>query len=115
MTAVLEPGATPAPYDLSDRYRSGASPMLLTGVQAVARLLVEHRQLDRRPGLRTGTFVSGYPGSPLGGLDQLLLKLPQEMADNDVTVVPGMNEELAATAVWGSQSDITLDHDRYDG
>jgi len=115
MTAVLEPGATPAPYDLADRYRSGASPTLLTGVQAVARLLVEHRQLDRRRGLRTGTFVSGYPGSPLGGLDQLLLKLPQEMADNDVTVVPGMNEELAATAVWGSQSDVTLDHDRYDG
>jgi len=115
MTAVLEPGSASEAYDLADRYRSGAAPMLLTGVQAIARLLVEQRQADRRRDLRTATFVSGYPGSPLGGVDQLLLGMPAEMAANDVTVVPGLNEELAATAVWGSQSDVTLDHDRFDG
>jgi len=115
VTAVFEPGTAFEAYDLADRYRVGAGPVLLTGVQAVARMLVEQRALDRRHGLRTGTFVSGYPGSPLGGLDQLLLGLPQEMADSDITVVPGLNEELAATAVWGTQSSVTLDTDRYDG
>ena len=115
MTAVFEPGTVFEGYDLADRYRAGAGPVLLTGVQAIARMLVEQRALDRRRGLRTGLFISGYPGSPLGGLDQLLLKMPQEMADNDITVVPGLNEELAATAVWGTQSAATLDTDRYDG
>ena len=115
MTAVFEPGTSFEAYDLADRYRVGAGPVLLTGIQAIARMLVEQRALDRRRGLRTGTFISGYPGSPLGGLDQLLLSLPAEMADNDITVVPGMNEELAATAVWGSQSAVTLDTERYDG
>ena len=115
MTAVFEPGTAFEAYDLADRYRVGAGPVLLTGVQAIARMLVEQRALDRRRGLRTGTFISGYPGSPLGGLDQLLLSLPKEMADADITVVPALNEELAATAVWGSQSAVTLDTSRYDG
>ncbi len=115
MTATFEPGTVFEAYDLADRYRSGAGPVLLTGVQAIARMLVEQRELDRRRGLRTGTFVSGYPGSPLGGLDQLLLRMPQEMADNAITVVPGLNEEIAATAVWGSQASATLDASRYDG
>lgn len=115
MTAVFEPGTVFEAYDLSDRYRAGAGPVLLTGVQAIARMLVEQRALDRRRGLRTGLFISGYPGSPLGGLDQLLLQMPEQMADNDITVVPGLNEELAATAVWGTQSSVTLDTDRYDG
>lgn len=115
MTAVFEPGTVFEAYDLSDRYRAGAGPVLLTGVQAIARMLVEQRALDRRRGLRTGLFISGYPGSPLGGLDQMLLAMPERMADNDITVVPGLNEELAATAVWGTQSSVTLDTDRYDG
>ena len=115
MTAVFEPGTSFEAYDLADRYRVGAGPVLLTGIQAIARMLVEQRALDQRRGLRTGTFISGYPGSPLGGLDQLLLGLPKEMADADITVVPGLNEELAATAVWGSQSAVTLDTERYDG
>lgn len=115
MTAVFEPGTAFEAYDLADRYRVGAGPVLLTGVQAIARMLVEQRALDRRRGLRTGTFISGYPGSPLGGLDTLLLGLEQEMADSDITVVPGLNEELAATAVWGTQSAATLDTSRYDG
>lgn len=117
MTAQMEVPAQEATesYHLSDRYRSGAPPTLMTGVQAIARLLVEQRAMDCRHGLQTGIFVSGYPGSPLGGVDQLLLHLPEEMAANNITVVPGLNEELAMTSVWGSQSEITLDHERYDG
>lgn len=90
-------------YDLADRYRHGSGPVLLTGVQAIARLLVEQRERDREAGSKTATFVSGYQGSPLGGVDRMLLGMPEVLADNDITFVPGFNEELAATAMWGSQ------------
>jgi indolepyruvate ferredoxin oxidoreductase len=90
----------PAKYDLNDRYRSGAQPVLLTGAQAIARLLVEQYELDRREGRRTACFVSGYQGSPRAGVDRLLSGMPDILAANDVTFVLGLNEELAATAVW---------------
>lgn len=113
----LGPAAAPeAPaYDLADRYRPGAPPTLLTGVQAIARLLVEHRALDRRRGLRTASFVSGYQGSPLGGLDRLIADLGDVMDANDVRFVPGLNEELAATAVWGSQLELPAGNRTHDG
>jgi indolepyruvate ferredoxin oxidoreductase len=87
-------------YTPADRYTPGARPVLLTGVQAIARLLVEQNVRDAG---RTASFVSGYPGSPLGGLDKLLHGLPQLKTDHGVHLVPGLNEELGATAVWGSQ------------
>jgi len=102
-------------YDLANRYQVGAPPTLLTGVQAIARLLVEHRAFDRRRGRHTATFVSGYQGSPLGGLDRLLMEMPDVMADNDIRVVPGVNEELAATSVWGSQTELPLGTRTHDG
>ncbi len=98
--------AAPAPapgYDPADRYRPGGRPVLLTGVQAIARMLVEQNARDARAGLRTEALVSGYPGSPLGGLDKLLHGLPQLKTEHGVHLVPGLNEELGATAVWGSQ------------
>jgi indolepyruvate ferredoxin oxidoreductase len=93
-------------YDLADRYRPGGGRVLMTGVQSVARLLVEQQQRDLRAGRRVAHLVSGYPGSPLGGLDKLLLGMPHLRTDHDVHVVPGLNEELGATAVWGSQLDL---------
>ncbi|HVM27931.1 MAG TPA: indolepyruvate ferredoxin oxidoreductase family protein [Mycobacteriales bacterium] len=99
------PLPTPA-YDLSDRYRPGGRRVLLTGVQAVARLLVEQQQRDARTGRKVAHLVSGYPGSPLGGLDKLLGSLPHLRTDHEVHLVPGLNEELGATAVWGSQLDL---------
>ena len=78
-------------------------PALLTGVQAVARLLIEQHARDRRAGLRTATFVSGYRGSPLGGLDQVIAAIPGLLDVHDIHLTPGLNEELGATAVWGSQ------------
>jgi indolepyruvate ferredoxin oxidoreductase len=107
-----EPSAT---YDLADRFRVGAPPALLTGVQAIARLLVEHRALDRRRGLRTASFVSGYQGSPLGGLDKMLGDMRDVLDANDIRFVPGLNEELAATAVWGSQIDLPAANATHDG
>jgi indolepyruvate ferredoxin oxidoreductase len=99
------PGA-PVDFDLGDRYRAGAGPVLLSGVQAIARLLVEQHAADARAGLRTASFVSGYQGSPLGGLDQTLARATELRETAGLTLVPGVNEELAATAVWGSQVEV---------
>ncbi|GAB4583914.1 indolepyruvate ferredoxin oxidoreductase family protein [Nocardia sp. IFM 10818] len=120
MTSVACPSSLPqaettAPYDLADRYRSGAGPVLLTGVQAIARLLVEQHVRDIRAGRRVATFVSGYQGSPLGGVDKMLLGMPNVLAEHDITFVPGLNEELAATSVWGSQADLPAGKPTHDG
>jgi indolepyruvate ferredoxin oxidoreductase len=96
----------PVEIDLGDRYRSGGGPVLLTGVQAIARMLVEQHAADRAAGLNTATFVSGYQGSPLGGLDQTLARAAELQENAGLTLVPGINEELAATAVWGSQLEV---------
>jgi len=101
----------PVEIDLGDRYRSGGGPVLLTGVQAIARMLVEQYVADRAAGLNTATFVSGYQGSPLGGLDQTLARAAELQENAGLTLVPGVNEELAATAVWGSQLEVP-EHER---
>lgn len=92
--------------DLAARYRTSSGPVLLTGVQAIARQLVEQHERDARAGKRVATFVSGYQGSPLAGLDQLLAGLPELSSEHHVRLVPGVNEELAATSVWGSQLEL---------
>src|SRR6478752_1984057 len=95
-------------YELGDRFRSGSGPVVVTGVQAIARALVEQHERDARTGLRVATFVSGYQGSPLGGVDRMLAAMPDVLAAHDITFVPGLNEELAATSVWGSQADLAM-------
>lgn len=113
-----DPGPDTSPYRLGDRYRTGSGRVLLTGVQAIARALVEQHERDTRAGLRVATFVSGYQGSPLGGVDRMLSGMPEVLQAHDITFVPGLNEELAATAVWGSQADFATfspDAARYDG
>ncbi|MEE2034195.1 indolepyruvate ferredoxin oxidoreductase, partial [Rhodococcus sp. CC-R104] len=112
-TAIRE--SERVPYDLGDRYRSGSGTVLLTGVQAIARQLVEQHVRDIRDGRRVATFVSGYPGSPLGGLDKLLHGMPKVLAEHDITFVPGFNEELAATSVWGSQGQLGAGTPTHDG
>lgn len=102
-------------YDLAGRFRTDAPPALLTGVQAIVRLLVEQRALDARHGRDVGFFVSGYQGSPLGGLDKLLASDPALLRDNAIHLRPGLNEEIAATSVWGSQSDLPTGRRRHDG
>lgn len=114
MTTSLTNGAT-EPYDLNDRYRPGSGPVLLTGVQAIARLLVEQHGRDTQDGLNIGTFVSGYQGSPLGGVDRMLNGMRDVLDANDIRFVPGLNEELAATSVWGSQATLAADAAVFDG
>lgn len=99
--------------DLAERYRPGSGPTPLTGVQAIARLLAEQHERDRRAGKATASFVSGYPGSPLAGLDKLLAGLPE--LTEFVHLTPGLNEELAATSVWGSQNELPAGESTHDG
>ena len=99
----------PARFSLDDRYTTRDGDVLLTGVQGLVRLVIDQLRHDRARSLRTAAFVSGYPGSPLGGFDQALERAPK--GDVDIHHMPGLNEELAATAIWGSQQNglATLD------
>ena len=88
---------------LDDKYALDSGRVYLTGVQALVRLLMLQRQRDKVAGLNTGGFVSGYRGSPLGGLDQALWKAAPFLERANVRFQPGLNEDLAATSIWGSQ------------
>jgi indolepyruvate ferredoxin oxidoreductase len=94
-----------ADFDLGAKYRVTDGGVLITGVQALARVLFDQIRADRRRNLCTAAFVSGYPGSPLGGFDQIFERNASLLAEHAVRWVPGVNEDLAATAVWGSQQD----------
>ncbi|GAB3344959.1 indolepyruvate ferredoxin oxidoreductase family protein [Modestobacter lapidis] len=88
---------------LEDSYARTSGQVFLTGIQAIVRGLIDQARLDRAAGLRTGTMISGYPGSPLGGLDVTLERAARQLRPLDIHHVPGVNEELAASVVMGSQ------------
>ena len=100
---------------LSDKYDLDRGRIFLTGVQALVRLLLEQRRADRAAGLKTAALVSGYQGSPLAGFDREVARLGEDLRRESIFHVPGLNEELAATAVWGSQLANNLPGPRYDG
>jgi len=100
---------------LDDKYDLGADRVFLTGTQAIVRLLLMQRERDRLAGLNTAGFVSGYRGSPLGGLDLNLVKSKARLEASNVIFKPGLNEELAATAIWGSQQAEMRGEGKYDG
>jgi indolepyruvate ferredoxin oxidoreductase len=88
---------------LDDKYALDSGRVYLNGVQALVRLLMLQKQRDQAAGLNTAGFVSGYRGSPLGGLDQALWSAAKFLDRAKVKFQPGLNEDLAATAIWGSQ------------
>ncbi len=88
---------------LNDKYAQHTGRVFLTGSQALARLPMLQKELDVAAGLNTAGFISGYRGSPLGGLDKTLWQAKAYLQSHDIHFQPGVNEELAATAVWGSQ------------
>ncbi len=104
-----------ADFTLNERYEKDSGVIFLSGIQALARLLLEQHRRDKRAGLNTGGFVSGYRGSPLGGLDQVLWQQKALLEAHNVHFQPGVNEELAATAVWGSQQVGLFPGARVDG
>jgi indolepyruvate ferredoxin oxidoreductase len=104
-------------YRLDDRYLRDEGTVFLSGAQALARLPFEQLRIDRASGLRTAAFVTGYPGSPLAGYDRDVDSVARLASTDGYHLVhrPALNEELAATAVMGSQLSVTLDSCRYDG
>jgi indolepyruvate ferredoxin oxidoreductase len=88
---------------LDDKFDLTKERVFLSGAQAIVRMLMMQRERDRRAGLNTAGFVSGYRGSPLGGLDLQLWRAKKELSRADILFQPGLNEELAATACWGTQ------------
>src|SRR4029453_9733086 len=97
------PVATLRDVSLDDKYALASGRVYLTGIQALVRLLILQQQRDKLAGLNTGGFVSGYRGSPLGGLDQALWSARPFLERANIKFQPGLNEDLAATSIWGSQ------------
>jgi indolepyruvate ferredoxin oxidoreductase len=100
---------------LTDRYTQETGSVYLTGIQALVRLPMDQMRADRLAGLKTGAFISGYEGSPLGGYDMALQRTGSLLRDLDVHFWPGLNEDLAATAVFGSQIYEVMGQSQYDG
>src|SRR5215218_4790735 len=100
---------------LDDKYDLAKDRVFITGTQAIVRLLLMQRERDRLAGLNTAGFVSGYRGSPIGGLDQNLWRAKKWLQAQNIVFQPGLNEELAATAVWGSQQAEMRGEGKYDG
>jgi indolepyruvate ferredoxin oxidoreductase len=101
---------------LDDKYSLASGRAFMSGVQALVRLPMLQRQRDVLAGLNTAGFVSGYRGSPLGGYDQALVAAKKHLAQHHVVFQPGVNEELGATAVWGTQQlDLYPQQNKYDG
>ena len=101
---------------LDDKYSLASGRAFMSGVQALVRLPMLQRQRDLAAGLNTGGFVSGYRGSPLGGYDQALWAAKKHLEANHIVFQPGVNEELGATAVWGTQQlDLYPQTKKFDG
>ena len=100
---------------LDDKYTATSGAIFLSGIQALVRLPMMQRLRDQAAGLNTAGFISGYRGSPLGGLDENLWKAKKQLEAHHVQFVPGVNEDLAATAVWGSQQVDLIGPAKYDG
>ena len=100
---------------LESKYVTENGTILISGVQALVRLPMDQHRADRRAGLRTATLVSGYRGSPLGGLDHELQRRERLLRDHEIRFLPGINEDLGATAVFGSQMAGLFPRPKYDG
>ncbi|MGO3327711.1 indolepyruvate ferredoxin oxidoreductase family protein [Gordonia sp. (in: high G+C Gram-positive bacteria)] len=96
-------GSSPTPSGLDDRYVCESGSIYLTGIQALVRMVRDRAAVDRRNRLRTGSFISGYEGSPLAGYDLEIARRARILAPWDITHRPGLNEEIGATSVMGSQ------------
>ncbi len=103
---MMNPSNTAFPlddYNIEDRYLRNTGRVFLTGTQALVRLPMMQYQLDQQRGLNTAGFISGYRGSPLGGYDQQLWRAQRFMDQHHINFMPAINEDLAATAILGTQ------------
>ncbi|MBC9245624.1 indolepyruvate ferredoxin oxidoreductase family protein [Paracoccus sp. 11-3] len=102
-------------FSLADRFDLSKSHVLLNGTQALVRLMLMQAARDKQAGLNTAGFVTGYRGSPLGGVDLQMMRESKRLAESNVLFQPGLNEDLAATAIWGSQQAELRGEGKYDG
>jgi indolepyruvate ferredoxin oxidoreductase len=100
---------------LNDRYDLEKSPVLLNGTQALVRLMLMQNARDKAGGLNTAGLVTGYRGSPLGAVDMQMARAAKPLAEHNITFQPGLNEDLAATALWGAQQAELRGEGKYDG
>jgi len=112
---VREAPSPQAPVTLDDKYARFDGRVYLTGIQALVRLPILQQRRDRAAGLNTAGFISGYRGSPLGGYDLALWSAKKHLEAHQIHFQPGTNEDLAATAVWGSQQVGLLPGAKFDG
>jgi indolepyruvate ferredoxin oxidoreductase len=108
-------GINQGPISLDQKYTQGSGHIFLTGIQALVRLPMAQIRRDRAAGLNTAGFISGYRGSPLGGYDQQLFAARKHLDQYNIKFQPGVNEDLAATAIWGSQQLNLSPGANYDG
>jgi indolepyruvate ferredoxin oxidoreductase len=108
-------GINQGPISLDQKYTQGSGHVFLTGIQALVRLPMAQIRRDRANGLNTAGFISGYRGSPLGGYDQQLFAARKHLDQYNIKFQPGVNEDLAATAIWGSQQLNLSKGANYDG
>jgi indolepyruvate ferredoxin oxidoreductase len=101
--------------DFTSHFTAEEGTIHLGGIDALVRLTLDQIRFDRRRGLNTGMFISGYRGSPIGMLDASLLKQQKLLLANNIHFVDGLNEDLAATAVWGTQMLHTVGRQKFDG
>ena len=104
-----------AKASLEDKYTLASGRVFMTGTQALIRLMMLQRERDQRAGLNTAGFISGYRGSPLGGLDQALWRAQKHLQSHHIKFQPGVNEDLAATSIWGTQQVGMFPGANYDG
>ncbi|MGD0634065.1 MAG: indolepyruvate ferredoxin oxidoreductase family protein [Beijerinckiaceae bacterium] len=115
LRAIVQPRPDLSTTTLADKFDLRKDRIFVSGAQAVVRLLLMQREIDRRAGHDTAGFVSGYRGSPLGRLDSNLFSAKKVLDAAAITFEPGLNEDLAATAVWGAQQAEMRGEGRYDG
>ena len=100
---------------LLDKFDLSKTTILLNGTQALVRLMLMQKARDAAAGLNTAGYVTGYRGSPLGSVDTQMKRAARELAQAQITFQPGLNEDLAATALWGSQQAELRGEGKYDG
>ncbi|MBL8380295.1 MAG: indolepyruvate ferredoxin oxidoreductase family protein [Burkholderiales bacterium] len=114
MNAPVDPKLLAA-VSLEDKYTHDEGTAFMTGTQALVRLPLLQRKRDLAAGKNTAGFISGYRGSPLGGYDQALGKAKKHLKEHHVVFQPGVNEDLAATSIWGTQQVNLFQGAMYDG
>ena len=100
---------------LNDRFDLAKSPVLLNGTQALVRVMMMQAERDKVAGLNTAGLVTGYRGSPLGAVDLQMMRAEKKLSEHQVTFQAGLNEDLAATALWGAQQAELRGEGKYDG